>query len=414
MLFLHIHAMRKIILFCLLIYSFNGFSNIILMQNNLPVRASELNSNFEHIQQELALRHIVVEFHNYQSGNIISKTVIEQDLDQIRNLGIQVAPLNEGKIKSAEINLAFSQMLQGITGYNSAPELTAMSIQPVINEPYTAQLSIFNYENDSLSFQVTQGSKGLASVSAAGLLEYIPNLNQYGSDSFTVTATDGSKVSDPVVISVNILGKGIITNDNGVKSYFDGTFATSCSSYYNQVNNNYLYYGSTGNGKYKIDTTGNFLTCDMTTPGGPWTERTTWNSSTYPSLMLAGNIFVSGNQSSTVLPSVGAGIRVVGIFKNTAPQVNYMLNKSAYTRTASAPGGVPGRYNYYGPTAGTNSNLLWSNLGVSFESNIVVFANGVVGKINTIANGCCGAGGESAYIYIYSMTSGAKFWVKEN
>jgi hypothetical protein len=73
-------------------------------------------------------------------------------------------------------------------------------------------------------------------------------------------------------------GDVILKTENGFRSWDDGTFACSCSTYRNPSTINghhYLYQGATGSGMYKIMPPGALLPieayCDMDTDGGSWT-----------------------------------------------------------------------------------------------------------------------------------------------
>ena len=62
---------------------------------------------------------------------------------------------------------------------------------------------------DPLTYAIgTQGSKGVASVTATNQLHYTPNPGQSGSDTFTYTANDGTLSSPPATVSVTITPSG--------------------------------------------------------------------------------------------------------------------------------------------------------------------------------------------------------------
>jgi VCBS repeat-containing protein len=88
---------------------------------------------------------------------------------------------------------------------NSAPTCAAVSL--TTNEEATgiANPSCTDADGDTLTYSiVAQGTKGTASVTTSGQLQYAPTANENGSDSFTYKANDGTAFSDPATVNVTI------------------------------------------------------------------------------------------------------------------------------------------------------------------------------------------------------------------
>jgi VCBS repeat-containing protein len=98
-------------------------------------------------------------------------------------------------------------LVVNISAVNDVPVANAQSITPIEDTIYNGTLTGSDVENSALTYTiVTAPTKGVVVITDAttGAFTYTPNLNATGSDSFAFTVSDGSLVSTPATISVNI------------------------------------------------------------------------------------------------------------------------------------------------------------------------------------------------------------------
>jgi hypothetical protein len=87
---------------------------------------------------------------------------------------------------------------------NSAPTCATASLATNEDTTGSASPSCNDADGDTLTYSIVdQGTKGTASVTAGGQLQYEPNANENGNDSFTYKANDGAAFSDPAA-TVNV------------------------------------------------------------------------------------------------------------------------------------------------------------------------------------------------------------------
>ncbi|HSC79747.1 MAG TPA: retention module-containing protein, partial [Chitinolyticbacter sp.] len=102
---------------------------------------------------------------------------------------------------------------------NSAPIGNDALVTTVEDAPITGQLTASDADGDALSF--TKGSdpaNGTVTVNPDGSWSYTPNPDYNGSDSFTVTVSDGKGGSDTVTVNVGITPVNdapVLTESNG-------------------------------------------------------------------------------------------------------------------------------------------------------------------------------------------------------
>lgn len=258
---------KTLILSCLFfMYSFTKLQ---------PVDSSIINNKFSHVSSLLAQKDVSIVFSNFTTGEVVLKDKFEFNFDKLRDIGIAVPMIQEDKfIKSADFNSIFDTMLSNTLLYNSAPRLvtTTFSIEATINLKEIVPNTIINYENDQLTYELTIPPSNGTLIVEGGVYKYLPNLNHYGTDTFTYRVFDGLNYSNVAKVNVATKGKGIVEN-SGVKTFFDGTLKKSCNEYMISSGPIYNYSGSTGDGVYKIQYGSEIVNvfCDMTNHGGGWT-----------------------------------------------------------------------------------------------------------------------------------------------
>ena len=92
-----------------------------------------------------------------------------------------------------------------ITAANAVPACSPRSLTATQDGPAVdVAPSCTDANGDSLGYSIaSQGTKGIASI-FGGQLRYTPNAGQFGADSFTYTAGDGTATSAPAAVSVII------------------------------------------------------------------------------------------------------------------------------------------------------------------------------------------------------------------
>ncbi|WP_255990032.1 retention module-containing protein [Chitinolyticbacter albus] len=116
----------------------------------------------------------------------------------------------------------------GITPGTDAPVLTASNGYPRGNDlavttfedtPVTGQLTATDVDGDALSFSKgCDPDNGTVTVNREGSWSYTPNANYNGSDSFTVTVSDGMGGTDTLTVNVGITPVNdapVLTDSNG-------------------------------------------------------------------------------------------------------------------------------------------------------------------------------------------------------
>jgi len=103
-----------------------------------------------------------------------------------------------------------------ILAVNDAPIVQDLLIATSENTPVSGTVSAISVDNDALQFSIgTQGNIGNATINASsGQFTYTPNLNQNGSDSFSVQVTDGVLVSTATVsVTINAVNTAPVAQD---------------------------------------------------------------------------------------------------------------------------------------------------------------------------------------------------------
>ncbi|HLX62502.1 MAG TPA: Ig-like domain-containing protein [Planctomycetota bacterium] len=93
------------------------------------------------------------------------------------------------------------------TGVSTDPLANAQTLSTVENTPLPITLTGSNGNTFAIATQPANGALS-GFVASTGAVTYTPTTGFSGSDSFTFTITNGTKVSPPATISINVLGSG--------------------------------------------------------------------------------------------------------------------------------------------------------------------------------------------------------------
>lgn len=243
-------------------FSLSSFANLIQFDSHQPIRAIDLNNNFNYVKEELENKYTNVLFSNYISGQVIDKDIIENDFQQLRNLGINVENISKEVISAEDLNNIFNQIIQGISVYNDAPIAYNSSI--TVNED-TSLINAVVFSNAvGTSFLTIENNvqNGILNFnSATGSFVYIPNLNYNGQDSFSFKVSDGEKQSEIKTVNISVLPiNDKPTSSNASFNLIEDTFFSS-SLIAQDIENDLLSFSlisQATKGFVNLDSNGNF------------------------------------------------------------------------------------------------------------------------------------------------------------
>lgn len=195
--------MKKFILLLALSAS-SAFGNLVEFQTNEAIKAQEINQNFNHIKTIIQSKNLQVNFHTFESGDLIEKEIFEAEFDKVRALGINVDPLGVMFIKAVEINTAFSQMAQGSVAVDDMPLSQNFSFTFDEDGNYSGVASFVNNDGTSSLIVTIPPQHGTVEILPNGNFKYTPNPNFTGTDSFSFKINDGKADSNVSVATVNV------------------------------------------------------------------------------------------------------------------------------------------------------------------------------------------------------------------
>ncbi|MGA7964800.1 MAG: FG-GAP-like repeat-containing protein, partial [Gammaproteobacteria bacterium] len=133
---------------------------------------------------------------NYASG-VYAYSLLALDVDGDGLPDIVAANYGDGSLGKSTISVYL---------HNHAPVVTGTSLTVNENASGTGTVTATDAEQDPLTFAVaTQPGHGTVSLDAStGGFTYTPSSNYSGSDSFTVTATNGLETSAPATVSITV------------------------------------------------------------------------------------------------------------------------------------------------------------------------------------------------------------------
>jgi hypothetical protein len=209
----------------LLLLSLSAIAQLVVFESNNPVKAQEMNQNFNYLKFIFQNKNVTIPFSTYYSGEVIESQKIETDFDLVRNLGITVPALASQRIFAHELNASFSAIEFEALIYNDTPVANSGAATILEDESLVGVLNFVNVvgpTNVQIVNNVSHGSLILNSLT--GQFTYFPNLNYNGSDSFSYKVSDGT-LESPIrtfnitIESVNdapIITLGSLTTRRGV------------------------------------------------------------------------------------------------------------------------------------------------------------------------------------------------------
>lgn len=199
--------MIKIITLVALLFPWpcNAQSALVDFEAAGSIKASDFNSNFNHVKEGFHNKNTEIIFSNYSSGDIIDRERIEEDFNQVRDLGISVSPLNSSTVLAEELNKSFSDMIMGLSTYDDIPKASSSSFSVNEDTLLANSVTFVNVVGTSQVELLSPATKGSLNLNAAtGSFIYMPNLNFNGSDSFTFKVNDGKNSSSIATVSITI------------------------------------------------------------------------------------------------------------------------------------------------------------------------------------------------------------------
>lgn len=191
--------------------SYNIYAQIIVLEPKTPIKAEDINHNFNEAKQILIQRNGTVQFNIFQSGDLISKEIFETEFNKARALGISINNLNSDYIIADELNNAFSQLITGASLFDDIPVSSNVLLNT--NEDQS-QLINFNFINviGTNTIEIVSSPQNGSLVPSLNSFNYIPNANFNGNDSFIYRIFDGTNYSNSSSVNINVAP----VNDNPI------------------------------------------------------------------------------------------------------------------------------------------------------------------------------------------------------
>ncbi len=182
----------------------SSFAAIKTFSPQEQIKASEINGNFNHIKDIFSEKNTMIQFHQFEKGDVISKDVINGEFSKVRNFGIEVDPISSERIVSEEINQAFIQILNGTIAYDDVPAVNNSLVNVNEDSILNGSLNFVNNVGTAQGQLVSGASNGSILISGTNYT-YTPALNYNGADSFTFKIFDGSNYSAEATVSISVL-----------------------------------------------------------------------------------------------------------------------------------------------------------------------------------------------------------------
>lgn len=185
-------------------YSTLSFAQIIEFQLKSPIKASEVNLNFDYVRGLLNQKNTPINFNQFNSGSVIYHGDLETEFNKVRTLGVTIPNLSDNQILSEELNLAFSEMRDGVIVYDDVPSAVNSTYSLNESSVLSGELNFINVIGPSIITLSVNPSHGTFEYLGNKQFKYTPDLNFYGLDSFTFNISDGAS-SSSAIVSLNII-----------------------------------------------------------------------------------------------------------------------------------------------------------------------------------------------------------------
>jgi hypothetical protein len=185
-------------------FSISSLASVKVFSPQETVKASDINDNFNEVQQILNERNGHIDFNVFNSGDLISKEVFENEFDKARNIGITVDPLMSEKIIANELNHSFSQLLLGAQTFDDIPVASNISIS--LNEDTSGIVNfMFNNIIGISVINIVNNPEHGSHIPSGDSFIYSPYTNYSGEDSFSYQISDGVNLSNVASVQITIL-----------------------------------------------------------------------------------------------------------------------------------------------------------------------------------------------------------------
>ncbi len=267
---------------------------------------------------------------------------------------------------------------------NSAPTLSVDNV--TVDEDNTVDISItaLDSDNDTLTYSITESpSNGTATIdSTTGAITYTPNANYYGSDTITVTVSDGSEsVSQKITISITSINDLPTISISESLSIDEDTSGTLTFSTYDADNDSVSISASAQNGTVTVS---NGTIIYTPNSGYSGSDTITITISDDSGTTITETISVTVNDVSTnviALSPIGEELDLTNVTKSTVcaddGSCDHYSTYMDYGYILDANDNPVGAYvnGTLTPTAVIDSYLGTSAVG-TFEGGIAAFNNG--------------------------------------
>lgn len=152
----------------------NLFANIITFNDNSAVKSTEVNQNFNTIINKLTNPNITLSFSQYDSGTIITKNKLNNELIRLRELGLIISDIQLDNITSGEFNTYFSQIDSGVTSLNESFKLLPNNARVYYDGTRASSCKSYKeYNNQRKSFFGTLATNGLYEILIDGNIKKV-------------------------------------------------------------------------------------------------------------------------------------------------------------------------------------------------------------------------------------------------
>lgn len=181
-----------------------------------------------------------------------------------------------------------------------------------LNNNFEEIKTLFNIKGVNITFAEFSAGSVISKSSLEVELSKVRNLGLTISELPShnlINSSDINNMFTQLKDAPGLMPSGIIAS-SGVRTYYDGTYATSCKEYKNKNLHRYTYSGNVGSGMYRVKPDAGStidVYCDMIVDGGGWTLYYSQQTGAYVNMLAK-------NSSVVTMSASGAHSQIGRIF----------------------------------------------------------------------------------------------------